>query len=155
MSAIQTIDTLNNEQRLTLLGEVAWLALHSETHRGYWIETIERVFLTPIELGQFRIYRRGGLPMGFVTWAWLNAAAERDFIADARDLEPEDWRGGDRLWYMDMIAPFGDGPAIIRDIRRNVMTNRSGKATRRDLDGALRRVVTFPAVDRDGRRAAA
>jgi cytolysin-activating lysine-acyltransferase len=39
------------------------------------------------------------------TWAYLNAAAEEKVIT-GEPLAPEDWRSGDRLWIVDLIAPY-------------------------------------------------
>ena len=46
------------------------------------------------------------------TWGWLNGEAEEKLIT-GEALEPEDWQSGDRLWIIDLIAPYKGLPASL------------------------------------------
>ncbi len=48
-----------------------------------------------------------------------------------------------QLWFVDMIAPFGDGRAISAEMRRGIPPGQVGKAVRRNPDGTLKRVVGY------------
>ena len=97
--------------------------------------------MQPVMLDQFRIYRRGSRPVGLVTWAWLSPEAEAAHLAGERPIAAEEWRGGDRLWYPDFVAPFGDLREIVRDARRIIPPGTIGRGARRGPDGRVRRIL--------------
>jgi cytolysin-activating lysine-acyltransferase len=90
---------------LRLYGDVLFVAFRSARHTGVPLVQIRAAFEPPLVLGQVRVFRFDDVPRGFFTWAWLSAEAERRYVTgDA--LAPEDWRSGDRLWLIDLIAPY-------------------------------------------------
>lgn len=126
-----------------------WLLLQSDLHRRLALEDVEALFLVPLSLDQVRIYRRGSRPVGLVTWAWLSAEAEASHLAGERPLAAGEWRSGERLWYPDFIAPFGDLAAIVRDARRIIPPGTVARGARRGPDGDLRRVLKlYPIPER-------
>jgi hemolysin-activating ACP:hemolysin acyltransferase len=50
------------------------------------------------------------VPRAFVSWAYLSEEAETRFLRGDR-LTTQDWMSGDRLWLMDLVAPYGQGSA--------------------------------------------
>jgi cytolysin-activating lysine-acyltransferase len=64
----------------------------------------------PIDLLQYKIFRFDGIPRYGVTWAFLSRDAERKVI-EGLVLEPKEWRSGNRMWVMEIIAPYGQGTA--------------------------------------------
>jgi cytolysin-activating lysine-acyltransferase len=86
--------------------------------------------LPALERKQYRIYHKGTKPAGFVTWAWLNDEVEQAYALNARSLRPQNWVSGDHLWFIDLIAPFGDAKDICRDLRDNVFPNDVGRFLR-------------------------
>ncbi|MGV2018160.1 toxin-activating lysine-acyltransferase [Agrobacterium sp. 22-223-1] len=113
-----------------LLGELVYLMLASDLHRKYFINDIGSVFFPPIDLNQFRIYHRNGGPVGFVTWASLSKEIEDRYLNTNYILRPDDWGSGDRILFMDLIAPFGDGKNIVRDLRKNVFPDIAARSFR-------------------------
>ncbi|MEJ6404042.1 toxin-activating lysine-acyltransferase [Yoonia sp. 2307UL14-13] len=101
---------------LTVIGEVCFLCFHSTLYRHWSMQTIGRVFEPPIYLKQFQIYRARGVPRGLVTWAKLDAAAEEKHLHGGGLDTFEEWRSGDQFWIMDLMAPWGHGRTIIKNV---------------------------------------
>lgn len=122
-------------QKMLLLGEATFLFLNSPLHLGYAVHQLTTFILTPLRLGQFRIYRSARGPVAYVAWAWLTAAAAEDYALQRRGLTPADWNAGDQLWFIEFIAPFGHGPRIVADLRQNVFPRAVAQSLRRHTDG--------------------
>lgn len=129
--------------RMLLLGEILWLLLQSPLHRRLTVDAVEAYFVAPLSQGRLRFFRRGAAPVGLVTWAHLAPDAEARYLAGDEPLRAEDWAGGPQLWFIDMIAPFGDGRAVSSDMRRRIPPGQIGKAVRRNPDGSLRRITRY------------
>lgn len=130
-------------RRLTFLGAAFYLLMRSPLHRALRLADAEALFVTPAALGQMRLYVRGARPVGLVTWAWLTEAAEAAHLAGERALRAEDWRGGDRLWFPDFVAPDGDLAGIVRDARGVIPPGMTGRGARRGPGGEVRRIQIF------------
>lgn len=123
----------------TVLGEMVWLYSMSELHRTWPIGSIHQWLLPALINKQYRIYHKGKKPVGFITWARMSAEVETAYVRNTRTLQPKDWNSGDRLWGLDLVAPFGDGKRIIKDLRHNVFPNDVGRFLRvRKGDDTLR-----------------
>lgn len=95
------------QDMLADLGAMSFLAALNPFHQ---IRTHAQVITgleTPLRLGQYRIFRSGGYPRAFVTWAGLTAEAERRLALDHLPLEAHQWNGGTSKWIIDLVAPFG------------------------------------------------
>lgn len=90
---------------LRLYGDVFFVALRSPRHAGHSLAALRPAFEPPLILGQVRVFRFDDVPRGFFTWAWLSPEAERKLVTGGQ-LSPEDWRSGDRLWIVDLVAPY-------------------------------------------------
>ena len=71
---------------------------------------------------------------------------EKRLIAGQPRLAPAEWRSGDRVWLMDMVAPFGGGERLLGELRSRVLAGRPVKAMRGGPDG--RKIETWPAAER-------
>ncbi len=129
--------------RLHLLGEMTWLLMQSDLHRGLSLASVEALFVVPAGLGQVRVWRRGDRPVGLAVWGWLSEEAEAAHLAGERVLAAEEWRSGERLWFTDFVAPFGDLSAIVRDARRVIPPGGVARGARRGPGGEVRRVLTL------------
>ena len=136
----QILSRMTSNDRIRLVGEVTTLLLASNLHVKYLVSDIKSEFLTPIDYNQFRIYKVGKDPVALVTWAYLTPSIEPKFIHGEYSLRADDWVGGDRLWIIDFMAPFGHATRVIQDLRTNVFPNDSAKAIRVDVNGQLKRV---------------
>ena len=109
-----------------VFGEIAWLMSFSKAHQNFRLGDLQWFVLPPVRAQQYRIFLgnpdpaqsgtpaqgQGEIPMGVALWAMLSKEAERKFIAAVEDgkgpvtLKPADWTSGNRLWLIDLIAPF-------------------------------------------------
>ncbi len=124
------------------LGELVWLASHSGPHRRMQIDEIEEIFLAPLAIGQLRRWSRGRVVVALATWAWLSEEAEATYLQTGK-VPSGDWGSGDRLWFIDVIAPFGDARAVTHELRGIIPAGRTARSARWHADGTLRKVGTF------------
>jgi len=108
--------------KLPVLGHVMWLYMQSAPHKHYFVQDIESRVLSPIMLEQCKLYLKGqpaGLPMAFVSWAYLSEEAEIRYEQTGR-IAPADWNSGENLWIVDMLAPFGGGEKIYLELYHSI-----------------------------------
>lgn len=91
--------------RVRAYGDMIFLAFRSPRHAGMSVAQLRSYLEPPLHLGQFRLFRFDGVARGMYTWAWLNTEAERSLIT-GEQLKPEDWNSGERLWIIDIMAPY-------------------------------------------------
>lgn len=77
--------------------------------------------------------------VGGLTWAWLDAATETKLLADRLPPPGETWRSGNRLWFIDFLAPYGHTHAIARHFMTHLMPTESGRGLRRRPGGHVYR----------------
>ena len=53
---------------------------------------------------------------------------------------PGAWTSGDRLWLMDLIAPFGGKEEALKELKTVVFPGRTIKSLQPDKDGAIRTI---------------
>lgn len=112
-----------NEDVLRVFGELAFLAFYSDLYGSWSARAIAKAFEPPIYLKQFNIYRARDVPRGLVTWAKLDAAAEEKHLSGNGLDSFDEWRSGDQLWIMDIMAPWGHGGEIIENIKSTIQEN--------------------------------
>lgn len=117
-------------KKFQLLGEITFLLTASPLHQKAYVGKIRQNIFPPLELNQFRIYRTQNQPVGFVAWAYLSDEIEQQFIAGPMELQPEDWKSGDNLFFIEFIAPFGHTRQILRDLTTNIFPDRVAKSLR-------------------------
>ena len=106
--------------KVSLLGHAAWLLTQTPTHKHLFITDLEWLVIPPVSLDQFRLWRQGNLPVAFATWAYLSEDAEQRLMQGVRRLSPMDWKSGETLWLMDMIAPFGGADEAMTELREKI-----------------------------------
>lgn len=103
-----------------LLGEMTWLLTQSPLHRAMQIGDIEWLCMPALLKQQFYLFRDGDQPVGLALWAKCGASAERKLAAGM--IEPEnrltleEWDSGDRVWLVDLVAPFANADNRQREI---------------------------------------
>lgn len=106
-------------KRLPAIGPVIMLYMQSSHRRFQFIGDLEWLLLPPLVSGQCKLYMKKEYPISFISWAFLDEAAEKRLFQNGGKLRPEDWKCGDRLWIIDIVAPFGGVENMLRDIRKN------------------------------------
>jgi len=104
-------------KRLPALGPIVLLYLQTGYRRFQFISDLEWLVFPPLMKGQSKLYMKDGLPVSYVSWAFINEEVEKRLIKNAGKLSPDEWDCGDRLWLMDVVAPFGGINQIFNDLQ--------------------------------------
>jgi cytolysin-activating lysine-acyltransferase len=103
-----------------ILGEMTWLLTQSLLHRAMAIGDLEWLIMPALAHRQFYVFRDAERPVGLALWAKCNPAAEAKL--EAGMIEPEnrltldEWKSGEAIWLVDLIAPFADEANRHREI---------------------------------------
>lgn len=107
-------------RKLPLLGPVAWLMMQQGASRHAFVADLEWRIMPPLLLDQAKLYMKGDAPLAFVSWARLSDAAIARYRMAPHHLAPSDWNSGDKVWIVDLFAPFGDVDKVLKDVRENI-----------------------------------
>jgi cytolysin-activating lysine-acyltransferase len=92
------------------LGEITWLLTQSPLHRTLTIGDLEWLAMPALVTEQFYVFRDNDRPIGLALWAKTDSVGEAKInkgIGEPENrLTLEEWRKGDRVWLVDLIAPF-------------------------------------------------
>jgi cytolysin-activating lysine-acyltransferase len=103
-----------------MLGEMTWLLTQSPLHRALAIGDLEWLVMPALLHEQFYVFRDGEQPVGLALWAKCNKTAEakleRGMIEPENRLTLEEWKSGDQVWLVDLIAPFANAENKQREI---------------------------------------
>ena len=124
--------------KISAVGHAVWLMTQSPLHKHLFITDMEWLLLPPVAAGQFRLWRKDNLPLAFASWAFLNEETEQRMIAGQNRLAPGAWKSGDRLWLMDLIAPFGGKEEVLKELKEQVFPGRTIKSLQPDAEGKMR-----------------
>lgn len=109
----------------TLFGEIVWLFSQSPKHKNFFVSDLEWLVMTPILLKQFRVFYAPDRPIGVALWAYVTDEVEQRLMTGQARLAPADWKGGEKLWLVDIVAPFGGHDAMIVDLKEKVFAGRT------------------------------
>ena len=137
-----------------VLGEIVWLMSQSPVHKQFFISDLEWLVMTPALLQQFRLYYQnaapaegGKRPIGAVLWGFVSPEVEAQLASGTTRLRPQDWKSGDRLWVVEVIAPFGGADAMVSDLKSQVFPDRELRVlTLRDGRREVRVVYRMQAI---------
>lgn len=132
---------------LSMLGEIAWLMAQSPLHRSWPLESLMQWVAPALALKQCRTYHRDQRPVAYVSWARLSRETEEAYVLNPRGLQPANWNNGQRLWVIDLIAPFGDGGTVIRDLRTGLFRDEVVRALRVKPGDDQMRIIYLHGVD--------
>jgi len=98
-----------------VLGSAVWLWIQSDTHKEISLKDLPCLLMPAIKTGQFVLAVEGGKPVFFLTWAEMDEAAEARYLDNPPEMMPlKDWNSGERIWFMDWVAPFGNTKKMYR-----------------------------------------
>jgi cytolysin-activating lysine-acyltransferase len=110
-----------------VLGEIVWLMSQSPLHKQFFISDLEWLVMTPVLLQQFRLFYDDTKPIGVAFWGTVDGEVEERLKAGTTRLRPQDWKSGDRLWVVEVIAPFGGAEEMVKDLKAKVFPAREMK----------------------------
>jgi cytolysin-activating lysine-acyltransferase len=79
--------------------------------------------MVPVLRQQFRLFYAQNKPIGVVLWAFADDEVAKRLSEGATKLRPQDWKSGDQLWVVDVIAPFGGAEEMVRELKESVFPN--------------------------------
>ena len=124
-----------------VLGEVVWLMSQSPQHKQFFISDLEWFVMTPVLLQQFRLYYASDRPLGVVLWGTVSDEVEQRLVSGASKLRPQDWKSGEKVWAVEVIAPFGGAEDMIKDLKEKVFPTQPVNFVVVNKDGKQVRVV--------------
>ena len=132
-------------KKIPALGPVAWLMMASASTRHTLLSELEWRVMPALVLDQAKLYLRDDSPVGFVSWALLSDAAAQRYRQSPHHLAASDWKSGDQVWLVDVLAPFGGAQDVLQDVREVVF---QGQPVRQLLPSETTQaeILTWPAV---------
>lgn len=132
-----------------MMGEMVWLLTQSPLHKHFALADLEWMIMPALLLEQFRVFRDGARPVGLALWGYLNEEAEKKVIAGGARLRPDEWKSGDRLWLVEVIAPFHTSEnkmieRMLTDLANGALKHKPFKFRMVDHNSAQARIVTIP-----------
>lgn len=137
-----------------MLGEMAWLLSQSPLHKALPIEALEWLAMPALIHQQFYLFRDGDRPVGLALWARCTPAAEKKLegglIEAENRLTLEEWSNGERIWLVDLIAPFANAEnrqreIMLADLMTGPLKGREFRFHQTDPGSGKRTVQTVPA----------
>ena len=87
-------------------GKILWLWSNSETHVSWPTHLQARFVIPAIFHNQYFILEEKNFPVAYFSWAFLDLNSEKKYLLNPHSLELNDWKSGDRLWFIEYISPF-------------------------------------------------
>jgi cytolysin-activating lysine-acyltransferase len=108
-----------NEQMLAL-GKLSFLASFCPLHRTYPGHALASVFIPAVNNSCVRFFENeDGATAAALIWARLDEDVSRRMLFDGVPPTSAEWAAGDTLWFIDLLAPFGHGRTVAREIARH------------------------------------
>ena len=80
--------------------------------------------MTPVLLQQFRLFYAQDKPLGVVLWGQISDEVEKRLVSGQPKLQPTDWKSGEKIWAVEVIAPFGGAEEMVNDLKSKVFPDR-------------------------------
>ena len=109
----------------------------SVNHRYLFISDLEWMIMQPVALAQYRMFYGENHPVGAAFWASVDKRVEKRLQQGLTRMSPQDWKSGDRIWLIDLIAPFGNVAKMLEDLKNNVFHESAFRYIQRNEKGQL------------------
>ena len=96
--------------RLQALGDLYYLASRNKEIRQQPLGRVRLRLEPAVHHDFFTVFRKDGVPLAALTWAFLNPDAEIK-VVNGQPLKTKEWLSGRRMWLMDVIILNGQGTA--------------------------------------------
>lgn len=106
-----------------LIGRIIMLMSDSDVYLGDSLYALKKNITAPIYSNKSLVYFAENKLVGYCSWAWLTEDSEKKYIANSNSLEIIDWGMGDRLWLIDVVAPYNSKHAynLMKYVRKHVI----------------------------------
>jgi cytolysin-activating lysine-acyltransferase len=115
-TAARERDALPPKTVSQVLGEITWLMTQSPRHKAIALGDLEWLLMPAILLRQFRIFYQGEQPVGVALWAVADETVAKRIDAGDKRLTAVEWKSGNNLRVIDIVAPFGGEAEMQRQL---------------------------------------
>lgn len=118
------------------------------------MSTLDIVAMPALLKEQIWIFRDGDQPVGAAFWAYCNEATEKKLqdgpLLASDPLTLDDWNSGDRIWLVDLLAPFANDnnkhvDMMMADLASGPLKGREFNFHQMNPATGKKEVVTIPA----------
>ena len=106
---IFTPDYIQNKNEL--FGRIVVLMADSDVYLPDSLYALKKNITSPLYSNNCLIYFSENKLVGYCSWAWLTNESEKRYMENSNSLAPDDWKTGDNLWLIDVVAPYGSNHA--------------------------------------------
>ncbi|MEJ2117705.1 MAG: toxin-activating lysine-acyltransferase [Alphaproteobacteria bacterium] len=133
--------------RSAAFGEIVSVLMRSPRHKRLPLEAL-RVFVIPaIATHQYMIAKlkpqaneqAEAISAGLAIWASVSDVVDqrlRSKTGKEIRLAPDEWKSGDKLWLVDLVAPSKLMPTMLRDLEQKVVSDKEMYVQTRSAEGA-------------------
>ncbi len=128
------------------LGKVLYLWSLSNIHSDCPVNLLNQYVYQPLQRKQFYILESSnGIPLVYISWAFLSLEAEVKYLSNPYSLTNDDWNSGDRIWFTDMISPFGERftRELIDFLRNGLFSSKIARALRVKSGSSMAKVIPY------------
>lgn len=113
-----------------VLGSAVWLWVQSPAHNGIPLYMLPTMLLPAIKKQQFALGVEDNKAVFFISWARMNEASEKTYLTakSSAALQENDWDSGNRLWFIDWVAPFNHNAIAVKVIRHDLFAHSCGRS---------------------------
>lgn len=134
-----------------VFGQAVSIFMQSPQHRHLLLSDLEWRVIPPIALQQYRLVQHKGAPAGFISWALVDEETEQRLQQPDFRLRPQDWKCGERVWIIDIVAPPAQAPILIEKVKAELFEGREVKVRKGAVPEADERFgATASPVDGEG-----
>jgi cytolysin-activating lysine-acyltransferase len=102
--------------KLPILGPAMWLFARDPQRKFTFVADLDWRLMPPLVLEQCKLLSKGDLPWAFVTWASVSDAVDARLRSNAPIIAPHEWKSGEHLWLIDVVAPFGEAQVMAQQV---------------------------------------
>ena len=124
-------------KKLPMLGPALWLFARDERKKFTFIADQDWLVMPPLILDQCKLYKKDEIPWAFCTWAFVNDQVDERLSSAVPKIAPHEWKSGEHLWLIDIVAPFGGADEIIADLQKTNFSGKAFKVLKPQLDGSF------------------
>lgn len=104
--------------KLPILGPALWLYARDPLRKFTFMADIDWILVPPVILDQCRLYTKEDIPFAFFTWAKVSDTVDQRLRSGVPRIAPHEWQGGEHLWLLDIVAPFGQLEEMVAELHK-------------------------------------
>lgn len=130
-------------------GALIWLWAVSPVYQHAGVQEAASHILPVLKNGQFALFSNNGHPVAYCTWAYLNEETEQQYLQSNDILsQAENWHSGDRMWFINWFAPFGDSRMMKRMLAHHLFPECEGWALYHRGSEKGKRIMRFQGMSK-------